>query len=138
MHNQSFHYYYHYYYDCDDGDDDDDDGDDCDDGDEDDGGVGGDDGDEDDDVDDDDDDYYYFYYLLLLLLLLLNYVNVSMGACGFIEKDSKSLFDLRRLKLPENEILFLTRRITNTCIRASYYIFCRRSKEWTSPELLTF
>ena len=70
----------------------------------------------------------------------VNYVNVSMGACGFIEeKDSKNLFDLlRRLKLPENEILFLTRRITNTCIRASYSIFCRRNKEWTSPELLSF
>ena len=76
--------------------------------------------------------------MIIILLLLFNYVNVSMGAYGFIEKDSKSLFDLRRLKLPENEILFLTRRITNTCIRASYYIFCRRSKEWTSPELLTF
>ena len=69
----------------------------------------------------------------------VNYVNVSMGACGFIEKDSKNLFDLLRcLKLPENEILFLTRRITNTCIRALYYIFCRRSKEWTSPKLLSF
>ena len=37
----------------------------------------------------------------------VNYVNVSMGACGFIEKDSNNLFDLlRRLKLPENDILF--------------------------------
>ena len=69
----------------------------------------------------------------------VNYVNVSIGACGFIEKDSKNLFDLLRcLKLPENGILSLTRRITNTCIRVSYYIFCRRNKEWTSPELLSF
>ena len=76
---------------------------------------------------------------LMLTYDEVNYVNVSMGACGFIEKDSNNLFDLLRcLKLPENEILFLTRRITNTCIRASYYIFYRRSEEWTSPELLSF
>ena len=76
---------------------------------------------------------------LILTYDEVNYANVSMGACGFIEKDSKNLFHLlQRLKLPENEILFLTRHITNTCIRASYYIFCRRNKEWTSPELLSF
>ena len=69
----------------------------------------------------------------------VRYVNVSMGACGFIEKDSRNFFELLRyIRVPENEILFLTKRITNICIRSSYYIFCRRNKEWTSPELLSF
>ena len=69
----------------------------------------------------------------------VRYVNVSMGACGFIEKDSRNFFDLlRSIRVPENEILFLTKRITNICIRSSYYIFCLRNKEWTSPELLSF
>ena len=66
-------------------------------------------------------------------------VNVSMGACGFIEKDSRNFFELLRcITVPENEIQFLTKRITNICIRSSYYIFCRRNKEWASPELLSF
>ena len=69
----------------------------------------------------------------------VRYVNVSMGACGFIEKDSRNFFELlRSIRVPENEILFLTKRITNICIRSSYYIFCLRNKEWTSPELLSF
>ena len=64
----------------------------------------------------------------------VRYVNVSMGACDFIEKDSRKSFELLRyIRVPENEILFLTKRITNICIRSSYYIFCSRNKEWTSP-----
>ena len=69
----------------------------------------------------------------------VRYINVSMGACGFIEKDSRNFFELLRyIRVPENEILFLTKRITNICMGSSYYIFCRRNIEWTSPELLSF
>ena len=61
-----------------------------------------------------------------------------MGACGFIEKDSRNFFELLRyIRVPENEIMFLPKRITNICIRSSCYIFCCRNKEWTSPELLS-
>ena len=69
----------------------------------------------------------------------VRYVNVSMRACGVIEKDGRNFFEiLRYIRVPENEILFLTKRITNICIRSSYYIFCRRNREWPSPELLNF
>ena len=58
----------------------------------------------------------------------VRYVNVSMGASGFIEKDSRKFFELlRSIRVPENEILFLAKRITNICIRSSYYIFCLRN-----------
>ena len=61
----------------------------------------------------------------------VRYVNVSMGACGFIEKDSRNFFELlRSIRVPENEILFLTKRITNICIRSSYYIPGESEKTW--------
>ena len=67
------------------------------------------------------------------------YANISMGACGFIEKDSKKFLDIMtKLKIPETEIQYLTKSIINVCIRTSYFIFCRRNKEWTKPELLSF
>ena len=60
----------------------------------------------------------------------VRYVNVSVGAYRFTEKDSKNLFELlHRLNLPENEILFLTKRIVNISMRSSYYIVCSRNKE---------
>ena len=67
------------------------------------------------------------------------YANISMRACGFIEKDSKKFLDIMtKLKIPETEIQYLTKSIINVCIRTSYFIFCRRNKEWTKPELLSF
>ena len=67
------------------------------------------------------------------------YANISMGACGFIEKDSKKFLDIMtKLKIPKTEIQYLTKSIINVCIRTSYFIFCRRNKEWTKPELLSF
>ena len=65
------------------------------------------------------------------------YCNVSMGACGFIEKDSKRFFELlSNLNVSDTEIKYVTKRMINICIRASYFIFCCRNKEWTNPELL--
>ena len=67
------------------------------------------------------------------------YCNVSMGACGFIEKDSKRFFELlSNLHVSDTEIKYLTKKMINICIRASYFIFCCRNKEWTNPELLDF
>jgi len=34
-------------------------------------------------------------------------------------------------------IMMTIKKITNIAIRTSYYIFCRRNKEWTDPELMT-
>ena len=65
------------------------------------------------------------------------YVNVSMGVCEFIEKVSKKSFELLwHQTLPENEILFLTKKILNTCIKSSYNVFCCKSKECKSPDFL--
>ena len=67
------------------------------------------------------------------------YANISMSACGFIEKDSKKFLDIMtKLTIPETEIQYLTKSIINICIRISYFIFCRRNKEWTEPDLLSF
>ena len=60
--------------------------------------------------------------------------NVSMGAYGFIEKDSKNFHDTTtELRIPETEIQYLTKSIINICIHTSYFIFCHRNKEWTEP-----
>ena len=32
----------------------------------------------------------------------------------------------------------LTMKLINIAIRCSYYIFCRRNKEWTNPDLIDF
>ena len=70
----------------------------------------------------------------------VTYANISLGAYGFIEKDSKKFLDIMtKLKIPETEIRYLTKIIINICILTScFFIFCRRNTEWTDPELFSY
>ena len=49
------------------------------------------------------------------------YVNMSMGACGFKEKDTKNFCELlRSIRVPENEIPFLTQGCKDTDVLIDY------------------
>ena len=69
----------------------------------------------------------------------VEFVNLSMGAAGIIGKRAKNLknaFD--KLGIKENETDFILKKIINVCIRSTYYIFCKRNKEWDNPDLLSW
>ena len=70
----------------------------------------------------------------------VTFVNLSMSALGLICKDDDGNGIMQALKsIGLSEILStnIIRNIINVCIRTRYYIFCRKDKEWTNPELLT-
>ena len=70
----------------------------------------------------------------------VTFVNLSMNALGLICKDDDGNGILQALKsIGLSELLSknIIRNIINVCIRTTYYIFCRKDKEWTNPELLT-
>ena len=48
------------------------------------------------------------------------------------------LLMLEDLKLDKNAQKHIIRKIINIAIRCSYYVFCRRNKSWTNPDLLDF
>ena len=56
---------------------------------------------------------------------------------GFISKNSYTPFNKFLTKLGVNESRTVA-KCMETAIRATYFIFCRRNKEWSSPELLNF
>ena len=64
------------------------------------------------------------------------YTNLSMGAIGVICKNSNLCRGLESFELNKESINFIVKRIANVCIRASYYIFCSRNREWTNPDLM--
>jgi len=69
----------------------------------------------------------------------VRFVNLSMGALGVVSNSSSSFLDMMKdLDFDENTRKFITRRLMAISIRATYYIFCRRNKDWLNPELLTF
>ena len=69
------------------------------------------------------------------------FVNLSMSALGLICKDDDGNGILQALKsigLSELASKNIVRKIINICIRTTYYLFCRKDKDWTNPALLTF
>ena len=67
----------------------------------------------------------------------VKFVNVSISSLGVFGQSANKFIDmLKDLKFDEQHIRYVKKKIISTCIRASYYIFCQRNKDWTSPELL--
>ena len=63
-------------------------------------------------------------------------ILIEFSALGFYSKEIKPFIDFLKLfKLNHSRILA---KCSETCIRSSYYIFNRRNKVWTVPELLLF
>ena len=62
-----------------------------------------------------------------------------MSALGVIDSFCDSLIDLLKdLDFPEKHQRRLISKIMNIAIRCTYYIFCRRNKEWIDPHLMDF
>ena len=69
----------------------------------------------------------------------VKFVNLSMSALGIFGTSSESLLSMLtdlhfNEKTKQNVIL----KRMNIAVRCSYYIFCRRNKSWTNPDLLDF
>ena len=66
----------------------------------------------------------------------VNYINLSLGAIGIICQDSNLKSGFCKLDVSSELLNFVVKRITNVCIRTSYYIFCSRNKTWDNPALM--
>ena len=62
-----------------------------------------------------------------------------ISSLGVLSETSLSLIEmLKDLEFDEACRKYLVRRIINTCIRSTYYIFCKRNKVWDNPELMSY
>ena len=69
----------------------------------------------------------------------INFVNLSMSALGIFDCSSGSVMTMMDdLGLDNNSRNQVIKNIINLSVRCTYYIFCRRNKAWTNPELLEF
>ena len=67
------------------------------------------------------------------------FVNVSISSLGVFSETSLGLIEmLKDLEIDKQCRKYLVRRIINTCIRSTYYVFCKRNKEWDYPELMSY
>jgi hypothetical protein len=70
----------------------------------------------------------------------VKFVNISVGALGILGKSSRSFMDFisNDLLLDNQKTNHLFAKIGTCCIRSTYYIFFRKDKDWTEPNLLTW
>ena len=67
------------------------------------------------------------------------FVNVSISSLGVFSETSLDLVEmLKDLEMDMHCRKYLVRKIINTCISSTYYIFCKRNKEWDNPELMSY
>ena len=64
-------------------------------------------------------------------------INLSISSLGVFDKECQSFVKLLSdLGLDKQRQHHCYRKIISIAIRATYYIFCRRNKEWENPELM--
>ena len=67
----------------------------------------------------------------------VKFVNISMSSLGVFAKESSSFLNmLDSIGFTDQYKMYCVKKMISIAIRASYYIFCCRNKEWGSPQLL--
>ena len=67
----------------------------------------------------------------------VNFVNVSMGSIGLFGKSCNSFLTMMSsIGIGEKSSTYIMKTAANIALRCSYYIFCRRNKQWTEQSLL--
>ena len=69
----------------------------------------------------------------------VHFINLSMGALGILGTSFLTfptmLEETGMDKAIQRKLMM---KISNIAIRCTYYIFCKRNKEWTNPDLIDF
>ena len=69
----------------------------------------------------------------------VKFINLSISTLGVFSSQSTDFLEmLKDVGFEIQHQNFLIRRMINAAIRSTYFIFCRRNKDWDSPELLKF
>ena len=66
----------------------------------------------------------------------VNYFNISIGVLGLLGKDSQQFF-IEHLTNKQSAN-YIMNKISDCCIRSTYYLFCCRGKPWNESKLLSW
>ena len=69
----------------------------------------------------------------------VKFINLSLGAIGVYSKSQDTFSDLLSdLEVDKTHSSYVLSKISNVCIRTTYYLFCLRDKDCTDPHLLSW
>ena len=69
----------------------------------------------------------------------VRFVNISMSSLGVFSDECFTFLDIMNdIGIDKKQQLYIIKKMINIAIRATYYIFCCRNRNWDSPDLMQF
>ena len=69
----------------------------------------------------------------------VKFINIVISTLGVLGSSSVDFLEmLEDLKFDQTCRHYLVKMIIAIAVRTSYYVFCRKNKDWDNPELMTF
>ena len=69
----------------------------------------------------------------------VKFVNLLMSSLAVFSDECSTLLDVMSdIGIDKKQQLYIIKKMINIAIRATYYIFCCRNRNWDSPDLMQF
>ena len=69
----------------------------------------------------------------------VRFVNLSMSSLGVFSDECSTFFHMMNdIGIDKKQQRYVIKKMINIAIRATYYIFCCRNRNWDSPDLMQF
>ena len=69
----------------------------------------------------------------------VRFVNLSMSSLGVFSDECSTFLDMMNdIGIDKKQQRYIIKKMINIAIRATYYIFCCRNRNWGSPDLMQF
>ena len=69
----------------------------------------------------------------------VRFVNLSMSSLGVFSDECSTFFDMMNdIGIDKKQQRYIIKKMINIAIRATYYIFCCRNRNWDNPDLMQF
>ena len=69
----------------------------------------------------------------------VRFVNLSMSSLGVFSDECSTFLDMMNdTGIDKKQQRYIIKKMINIVIRATYYIFCFRNRNWDSPDLMQF
>ena len=69
----------------------------------------------------------------------VRFVNLSMSSLGVSSNECSTFLDMMNdIGIDKKHQRYVIKKVINIAIRATYYIFCCRNRNWDSPNLMQF
>ena len=77
--------------------------------------------------------------IIIVIIIIIRFVNLSMSSLGVFSDECSTFLDMMNdIGIDKKQQRYIIKKVINIAIRATYYIFFCRNRNWDSPDLMQF